>query len=187
VRVPRSELTRYAGTYRQPATEEVIQILLTGDTLFLQEDTERAALRPLGSGRFRVGNSSREISFTAAAPDGAMRLVEHVTGRSPSTYEPFRPVTLATAQLAEYGGSYYAEELDVRWTILPDSGKLVVRIPGGDTLRLAPTVRDTFVGGGITLRFTRRGNRVAGGILQAGRVRNIRFERLQARTMGNEE
>jgi hypothetical protein len=80
-----------------------------------------------------------------------------------------------------YAGAYYSDELDVRWTIATDSGGLVVRIPGGDTLRLAPTARDTFVGGGVVMKFRRAGGRITGALVHSGRVRNIVFSRVRER------
>jgi hypothetical protein len=62
-----------------------------------------------------------------------------------------------------------------------DAGGLVARIPAGDTLRLAPTVRDTFVGGGVVMKFRRAGGRITGALLHSGRVRNIVFSRVRER------
>ena len=108
-------------------------------------------------------------------------LAEHAPNQPVATFTRFDRVRMTAADLRAYAGAYYSDELDVRWAIVADSGGLVARIPGGDTLRLAPTVRDTFVGGGVVMKFRRAGGRVTGALLHAGRVRNIGFERVQAR------
>jgi CubicO group peptidase (beta-lactamase class C family) len=170
-RLDRSQLARYAGTYRQVETEEVREIILRGDTLMVDYGDERSVLAPLGGDRFAVQGSSWEISFSGTT------LLEHVPGRPDSRFVRFARARPTAAELASYTGPYYSEELDVRWTLAADSAGLVARIPGGDTLRLRPTVSDTFVGDGIVLRFVRNGSRITAAKLNAGRVRNIGFSR----------
>ena len=171
VRVDRSELARYVGAYRQVPTEEIREIILRGDTLMVDYGDERSMLIPLGTGRFAVQGSSWEISLSGVA------LVEHVPGRPDVRFARFERERLTAADLASYAGAYSSEELDVRWTIVADTAGLIVRIPGGDTLRLAPTTRDSFAGAGIALRFVRDRGRITGAKLSAGRVRNVSFTR----------
>ena len=175
VRLDRSELARYVGVYRQVEIEEVREIILRGDTLMVDHGEERSVLTPLGGGRFAVQGSSREISF----PE--MALVEHIQGRPDVRFTRFERARPSAAQLASFAGTYYSAELDVRWTIVADTAGLVARIPGGDTLQLAPTIRDTFAGQGVALRFARDRGRIIGAKLNAGRVRNIGFIREDAR------
>jgi len=175
VRRDRSELARYVGAYRHIPTEEIREIILRGDTLMVDYGDERSVLVPLGTGRFAVQGSSWEISFPG------MALVEHVPGRPDVRFGRFEREQLTAADLASYAGAYSSEELDVHWTIVADTTGIIVRIPGGDTLRLAPTTHDSFAGGGIALRFVRERGRITGAKLSAGRVRNISFIRDAAR------
>lgn len=50
--------------------------------------------------------------------------------------------------------------------------------PGGDRRRLEYVEPDVFRMGGAELRFFRRSGRVAGYTYEGGRVRGVRFERL---------
>ena len=170
-------VARYTGTFRNAATDDIRTFSARGDTLFIEYgDGDSTALRPLGGDRFAVEGSSWEVRFASAAS-----LTEHAPNQPVATFVRFERARMTDADLRPYAGAYYSDELDVRWAIAADSGRLVARIPGGDTLRLVPTVRDTFVGGGVVMKFRRAGGRVTGALLHSGRVRNIGFERVPAR------
>ena len=172
-----NQLARYIGTFRNPTTDDIRTVSVRGDTLVVDYgDGEVSTLRPLGDARFAVEGSSWEVSFPSAGS-----LVEHVPNQPAATFTRIELARPNARDLGAYAGAYYSDELDVRWTIAPAATGLVARIPGGDTLRLAPTVRDTFVGGGVVMTFRRAGGRVTGALLHAGRVRNIAFTRVPAR------
>ena len=169
-------IARYVGTFRDAATDELRTISARGDTLFIDYgDGELSVLRPLGEGRFAVEGSTWEVHFSSPAA-----LIEQAPNQPPATFVRFARAKPTARDMDAYAGAYYSDELDVRWTIATDSGRLVARIPGGDTLRLTPTVRDTFVGGGVVMKFRRSGGRVTGALLHSGRVRNIVFTRVRA-------
>jgi CubicO group peptidase (beta-lactamase class C family) len=170
-----AEVTRYVGTFRHATTDDIRIITARGDTLLIDYgDGAPSVLRPLRDDRFLVEGSARKVRFASATS-----LVEEAPNQPAATFMRFDRARLTPRELDAYAGSYYSDELDVRWTIARDSGGLVARIPGGDTLRLAPTVRDTFVGGGVVMTFRRAGGRITGALLRAGRVRNIAFTRMQ--------
>lgn len=169
--------SRYVGTFRNPTTDDIRTIAVRADTLVIDYgDGEVSTLRSLGAGRFAVEGSPWDVSFPSAAS-----LVEYVPNQPAATFVRFERVRPTVRDLDGYAGAYYSDELDVRWTIAPAPTGLVARVPGGDTLRLTPTVRGTFVGGGVVMTFRRAGGRVTGALLHAGRVRNIAFTRVSAR------
>jgi hypothetical protein len=91
-------------------------------------------------------------------------------------------VTPAAAQMAEYAGDYYSDELVVTYRIVLEDGKLYVRHENKykdlPKQALEPTLRDTFVIQGITFNFKRDDKkRVNAFTVDAGRVRNILFTR----------
>jgi CubicO group peptidase (beta-lactamase class C family) len=172
-----AEAATYTGTFRNPATDEIRSITARGDSLFIEYgDGDRRLLRSLGTRRFVVEGSPRKVSFPSTGS-----LVEQPPNQPEATFIRFERARPTSRELGAYAGAYYSDELDMRWTIARDSSGLIARIPGGDTLRLAPTVRDVFVGGGVVMKFRRKDGRVVGAMLQAGRVRNIAFERVETR------
>ena len=113
------------------------------------------------------------LAEPAAAP--SPRLASALSDES----EP-RSVSYAAGRLAELAGDYYSEELDVRYTLAVDSGRLVVHVAGIPERPLVPTADDAFSAGDeVDIRFRRDGARkVTGFTVDAGRVRGITFARV---------
>jgi CubicO group peptidase (beta-lactamase class C family) len=171
-----SNLRALAGVWRNVARGEVRRTRLSGDTLFSMGG-ERTRMVPLGGGRFRAG-SGTEIRFEG---DGASpsRMVVRTTGEA-VTYERADSAALTPKQLAEYAGSYRSEEVEAThiWTVEKD--QLVLYINHRRIGALEPSYKDGFTRGGSVIDVQRdtRG-RITGFVVQAGRVRNLRFARLK--------
>ena len=100
------------------------------------------------------------------------------SGQAGGLSHPPPPPPLVTAsEGADYIGTYRSEELDAVYVVAADSGRLVMR--RGATLLLRRTAADVLSANNQTFRFTRdaSGN-VTGFALDAGRVRGIRFDKL---------
>jgi len=95
-------------------------------------------------------------------------------------------VTPGPEQLAEYGGSYYSEELGTSYEIVVQDGALFARHRRYDDVALTPGPQDEFSGELWFLRgirFTRGpDDRVTGFLVTSGRVRNLRFDRVDGRS-----
>jgi CubicO group peptidase (beta-lactamase class C family) len=175
-------LATYAGWYRDPATEELRVVEIRGDTLFVGTgDDEREALVALEEGRFEASRRRSELRFERAASGGAPRLVESEGGGRPVTYERYQPASYDAGRLGAFAGEYVSDELDIRWTLAIDSGRLEARLAGAADRTLHPTVADTFRDAdGVVLRFRRDATgAVTGFTVDAGRVRGIAFARVE--------
>lgn len=91
------------------------------------------------------------------------------------TYLPYAPGTHGAL-----AGTYTSSELDATWRLVPDSTGLRVTVRDRVLGTFRPTGTDTLRDAqGIVLRFTRGPRaRVTGFVVEAGRVRNIRFTRV---------
>lgn len=88
------------------------------------------------------------------------------------------PPKLSAGQLREFAGTFHSPELKVRYSLDLENGALVMNRPAAAPAKLAPVEKDSFRAGTLTLNFTRDENgRVTGFLIDAGRIRNLRFDR----------
>jgi hypothetical protein len=178
VTLPPGELARWAGTYRDPVTDQTV-VIASGDSGL----TVRAGngpgiwFTPVGDARFRgqVGNAE----FSARAKSRAFTLVRADTDSS--RFEEVR-ATPSKLRLADYAGTYASDELDARYTIVAQNGKLLLRRRPDFETELRPVYDDDFAasGGLGTVRFTRDGRgEVTGLSFYAGRVLDVRYRRVR--------
>ena len=80
-------------------------------------------------------------------------------------------------ELAAFAGEYFSSELDTSYRLAVADGKLVLHRRRGPPLTLEANSVDVFRFGGTRLRFSRERGRVTGFIVDAGRTRNLRFDR----------
>jgi CubicO group peptidase (beta-lactamase class C family) len=172
-------LRRLVGYWRNDSLGEVRRTRMSGDTL-LFGTAPNARLAMLGAARARLspspGQSLAEIRFEGDSAGTPTRLITR-TRTARLSWRRVAPVTLTEEQRREYAGDWYSPEIDATWTITSDSSGLRI-IRGRQRAALESAGRDVLVdrGSDALLEFTRDSrNRITGMLLQAGRVRNLRF------------
>jgi CubicO group peptidase (beta-lactamase class C family) len=90
---------------------------------------------------------------------------------APSTWTP------AAADLTAFAGTYYSPELETTYALRVENGKLILLRRREAALELAPTSTDTFGSRGVQFRFTREKGKPNGFTVDAGRTKNLRFDR----------
>ena len=171
------ELETKTGIYWNPVNEDRWTLSLREGKLV---DLGGAVLSPLSNERFKVVGQRRELIFETSPQGGRpLRLRQIDEGSQPAIYEAMPAMTPSPAQLNEYAGNYYSEELNVTYTLFVEGGKLVLRRRRSKDMPLDPAFTDAFRREDLGfLRFTRnKQNRLTGLLLTAGRVRRLRFER----------
>ncbi len=104
--------------------------------------------------------------------------VEEVPEEARQEAEEEEPLELSAEQLAAYAGDYYSEELDVTYRLRVEGDTLRLFLGNWLDSPLVPSEPGVFRAGVLTFRFTREAReRLSGFLLDAGRVRNLRFER----------
>jgi CubicO group peptidase (beta-lactamase class C family) len=100
------------------------------------------------------------------------------------TREVPKPVALSQAELSRIAGTYYSDELDVTYRVIPGTDGLVLRRPNLRDTRLVPVDGNTFRAEGdamaslLSLHFDTTGDASPSSFtVEAGRVTNIRFKR----------
>jgi hypothetical protein len=186
VESPLAEIARWAGTYRDPHTDQTVTFVAT----------ERGLARAVG-GRGGAGGA-REITPLATlasnrfmSPPGEI-VFNRTAGKRTFDllrldgdtlhFQEVRPAS--SVPMADYVGTYVSDELDAQFIVSSRNGALVLMRRPYETFDLRPMYVDDFeAGGGLgSLRFARdtRG-RVTGFSFFAGRVLDVRFRRLTAR------
>jgi CubicO group peptidase (beta-lactamase class C family) len=138
-----------------------------------------AVLCNLGS--ITPGTLARDVAdtiigdrFTEPAPE---RRAGGGRGGGDAAREPGRPA----GSLAEYAGTYESDEIEATFTVLVKDDRLWLRRESDPApLEMQPSGKDAFRVRGMTFRFERTRS-VAALVVDAGRVRDIRFVRVRSR------
>ena len=177
----RAELSRdglrpFMGVWRNVDRGEVRRTRLNGDTL-VSTGGQRMPLVPLGGGRFR-GTGGAEVRFDQDGAN-ASRMIVRTTGDA-VTYTRADTAALTPAQLAEFVGSYRNDEVEATHSWRMDKAQLVVFAGDRRLGAPEPTYKDGFLMGNSVIDVTRdaRG-RITGYVIEAGRVRHLRFTRVR--------
>src|SRR5689334_20217940 len=177
VDVPAANLRALVGVWRNVERGEVRRTRLIGDTLFSLGGGERARLVPLDGGRFRA-ESGTELHFEgdAAAPS---RMIVRTTGET-VMFTRADTAVVAPAKLAEYAGNYRSDEVEATHTWKIEKDHLAVYANDRRLGVLEPSYKDGFTRGGNVIDVQRDAKgRITGFEVEAGRVRHLRFTRVQ--------
>ncbi len=133
-------------------------------------------LVPVAEDRFRIREVSVDVRFQAVGDEPVRMVTVQRDGRR--EYERVQPAEYTSAELAAFAGTYYSEELDAEYRIFLRDAELKVQRGRGQPIPLRTTLEDEFTLSGDRVMFRRdeRG-RPASFVLDAGRVRGIRFVR----------
>ncbi len=141
-------------------------------------------LSPISKTQFRAVNAPADINitFNNAEPGKPLLMRVQIETGKPMVFEAISPPVLTPAQLAEYVGDYYSNELQTLYQVALEDGKLFLRLANKDTelskKPLQPSLRDAFSVRGLSLNFVRDGQgKISYFTVNAGRVKNIRFLR----------
>ena len=171
-----ANLRALTGVWRNVERGEVRRTTLVGDTLFSVAG-ERTRMVPLDGGRFRAG-AGTEIRFDGA-PLAPSRMIIRTAGETVTSFTRADTAALAPAQLAEYAGQYRSEEVDATHTWKVEKGQLVLYVNDRRLGVLEPSYKDGFTRAGNVIDVGRDAKgRITGFLLEAGRVRHLRFTRV---------
>jgi len=183
IQVPEQELAAVAGSYFNFANNNFRRLYVKNGKLIYSRGSSESELAPLGNNRFlMLGVPDQiEISFKSPRPGAPLQMFTAANGKVFFVHDAVKAATYTPAQLKEFSGTFYSEEIEATYTINLKDDKLVLlrKNVDGDT-PLVGQFADAFSAAGTGgIRFTRdEQNRVNGFLLTTGRVRNLRFVRL---------
>jgi CubicO group peptidase (beta-lactamase class C family) len=89
-----------------------------------------------------------------------------------------KPIKLSSSQLQTYVGNYYSDELDITYTLEVENNNLVLKLRETSSILTAYST-DNFGWRRRSMEFKRdKDKRIIGFILQAGRVKNLKFKKI---------
>jgi CubicO group peptidase (beta-lactamase class C family) len=168
-------LRTLAGPYLDPKTEELRTIVYRDNTKALHPDAPNApALVHIGDSVFTLTGPTGQVTRMRITTHGMTDL------RSSVTFLRMPAAVTERDKLSEFAGRYRSEELDVDWTIaLSEQGALMLSRRRVPAQRMMPSYADGFASPPGSMRFTRDASgRVTGFLLTAGRIRHVRFDRV---------
>jgi len=177
------QMAALAGIYWNREDDDFHKILVKDGKLQINVDgDEFHTLKPAGETGFHVADvpwgDQVEIRFLPASSEKPRRLEQSFGGEKPDIFESATAFTPGGTELSEYVGAYVSEEIDPVYRIVLQDGNLSLTRLKKKAETLRPAVRDVFTGDIGTVRFTRDSRqRISGLVLNAGRIRNFRFEK----------
>src|ERR1700722_8129987 len=177
-----AEIAAYAGTYWNAETFAYLRFVADAGTLVLDNADPPQRLISNGPGSFQGGNSTARYSFHRTANQVT---VDAKTDDSDSVVLQRMPQDRApAADLTQYAGAYYNDELGVSWTLAVRLARLTRTQGMFPPQELTAIFPDTFTGdlseGTYALEFTRNAaGRVDGFSVATSIVRPLRFSRCE--------
>lgn len=171
-----ARLTSLAGVYRRESGD--VLRLAVRDGKLVVADGAPTELVPLSENRFGIRGVEGDVTFDSSAA-GRTMLLRRGAG-SAQRFTRMTPFTPTPAQLAGFAGRYRSSELDTEFHIVANDSVLTIsdRRPGSVVMR--PIYADAFRGPIGVMEFTRDASgRITGLVVNAGRVRGLRFDRVE--------
>jgi CubicO group peptidase (beta-lactamase class C family) len=178
VSLPIKALKSKTGSYIRFESGEKIRIILKEEKLFITLQNKDYRLAPLSDLEFIVENISPRYNIRFERQKFDMPLFLHVyeVGKRPRTFVASDVEAPSDKELSEYQGKYYSNELQVTFETKLWKDKLHLIRKTASPRYLKPLYRDFFQAGNLRVRFMRNEKKeVTGFLLDAGRVKNLRF------------
>src|SRR5262249_58180783 len=138
--------------------------------------SETLPLVQVGETNFQVENLPIEYRFN----DDRSTVVDTMPLANPCSYERAEEFKPAPAELQEYEGTYYSEEVELRYHVTLEDGSLMLSSMKLTATPLRAATADLFGGWFGRVRFTRDSQGwVSGMRFSTMRIRSCRFDRIR--------
>lgn len=172
VPLPAAEMSALAGLYWNARDATSGRFVFEDGRLKMRTGQQQTvALKSIGNRRFVPDDGAPFVIVF-----GANRVTFEGSTGTANTFERVEPFAPTPAQLETFAGAYRSDEIEATYRIVIKDGQLrLERLKSASTV-LEPLVTDTFSGQPGVIRFTRDAtSAVTGFVLEAGRVRGMRF------------
>jgi len=170
------ELESKLGLYRNSNTGEAQRFFVKDGKLMIGFGNG-AELVPVAPNKFQLIDSPVEFTFEGGQNGEPLRVSRASGQYPPVVYTAVASFNPSPAQLTDYAGNYYSEELNVTHSVTVKDGKLKIRVSPMPEREMNPLYADAFmVGNSGQIKFTRdSAGKVNGFEVFTGRIRHLRF------------
>jgi len=170
----------FAGTYPLPKIGQTLVVEAADGKLRAGGPIQPPLdMKPMTQSSFYVEQLQADVEFTPA-PNGGMKVKITQPGGAVEG-ERSNNAPVKDTSLASFSGVYWSEELETRYTVSIDKGKLIATHAHHGVIALTPVTNDTFRGSQwfmSEVNFTRDAEgHITGMRLGGGRLRGILFVR----------
>jgi CubicO group peptidase (beta-lactamase class C family) len=163
IELPAKDLESKAGTYLNPTNGAVWRLSARDGKLVANARGGNFQFSPLSDTKFLSSQFQvmtvpvlTFLEFKHSSENQRWTATLTIGSQEPITLQPVDLVTPTEAQLAQYAGDYFSDELQVTYKIRLENGNLFVKnVPAFDGLALKPTVKDAFTASGPGFKFVR--------------------------------
>lgn len=183
IQLSEEKLKEKAGDYIKPKTGDIMRLFIREGKLYTRVTGQAYPLAAVSETEFRVLEVPIDMVLRFEKQGKGKPLLMHMyrEGAEPETYESFKMPKPTLDQLKEYIGDYDSEELEVTFRLRLKKDKLYFVQRNAPENPLVMILRDRFNIGGMKIHFIRdEKNKISAFTLDAGRVRNLRFDKKQA-------
>jgi hypothetical protein len=142
--VTQTELVALAGTYWNPITDRVLQIVFQDGQLTGDDEL----LTPLGGGRFRLGGRPNALLFPPQKA-GASQEVHVLAPGETIVFSRMAVPSYSSTDLRQFVGKYVSTEIETTYTLTAPDSDLVIQIRGRENIVMRPVFADAFKGEGL--------------------------------------
>jgi CubicO group peptidase (beta-lactamase class C family) len=182
VALAEEKLRRLAGTFVDKEKEHVVRINQTAKGITAVWAGNAIASLPVDENQFISQAPPHRFSLQFSEKDGSLHL--ELAGARPVSEKFIRipEYKPSKEELAFYSGQYYSPELDVTYSLVLKEGKLCLQhqnpFMNSPKMGMEPVDQAWFTLDWWNIRFEIKEGKVSAFTISAGRVKNIRFNRV---------
>jgi CubicO group peptidase (beta-lactamase class C family) len=180
VALSEKQLATFAGLYWNKEEEGAIRVVLKDGELSAVSSAEQSIqMKPIAENRFRLTGPPTTMEFKRSQADGPLTMSFQADGADHAdTLQAMTEYKPRKEQLTTFAGSYRSEEIEPVYRLTVEDGSLVLKRLKSKPDKLVPAITDYFTGSSGSLHFVRDSQgRVTGFILNAGRIRGVKFKK----------
>ena len=178
IKLPKKQLEKFCSSYWNSSGNYSRKIYLKGDTLrYARSERNESSLVPIGKSEFKMlgVNVDLRVHFSENK-DGIKTMTVIIDGGDPIEAMAYEPVTYSEDEFKKFAGSYYSDELNVRYDLKMVDAELVLFV-NDEKISSMSSIKANLLSNDRYGLFDFSDGDITTFKLMAGRVKNLQFVR----------